>query len=126
MKVDQAKTNPGPGAYNVEKDSIAYKNLEKLAQGMFSSMFQAKNQQQSPYFDSDHKQKVVLPGPGQYSLPGTISEERLPSAMNIFKSDSVRDFGLGQVKRGPGPAYYKPQDVAATRIYNFNPKSKWI
>lgn len=30
---------PGPGSYNVEKETIAYKNIEKLTTGMFSSMF---------------------------------------------------------------------------------------
>lgn len=30
---------PGPGSYNIEKETIAYRNIEKLTNGMFSSMF---------------------------------------------------------------------------------------
>ena len=33
------KGTPAPGQYYVEKDSIAYKNLEKMTSGMFSSVF---------------------------------------------------------------------------------------
>ena len=37
-KVNPVVANPGPGAYNLETDTIAYKNLEKLTTGMFSSV----------------------------------------------------------------------------------------
>ena len=30
---------PGPGTYNLEKETIAYRNLEKMTTGMFSSVF---------------------------------------------------------------------------------------
>mmetsp|Transcript_44793 Transcript_44793/g.43391 ORF Transcript_44793/g.43391 Transcript_44793/m.43391 type:complete len:98 (+) Transcript_44793:1064-1357(+) len=97
-----------------------------MAQGMFSSMFQAKNASTDNAYEEKPASKLVMPGPDKYQLPSTFSEEKLPTALNIFKSDSVRDFTMAQIKRGPGPAFYKPQNVQAMRIYNFNPKEKWI
>jgi len=52
---------PGPGSYNLEKESIAYRNLEKMTQGMFSSGFQSS---QSP---SNVDKKSLYPGPGHYN-----------------------------------------------------------
>lgn len=36
QKIDMNEKAPGPGAYSLEKETIAYKNLEKLTSGMFS------------------------------------------------------------------------------------------
>lgn len=37
--LDKMEQPPGPGFYNIEKETIAYRNIEKLTTGMFSSMF---------------------------------------------------------------------------------------
>ena len=43
----------------------------------------------------------------------------------MFKSDSVRD--LSDVKRGPGPAFYKKLDEPfRKKILNHNPSDKWF
>ena len=48
QKVDGNKELiPSPGQYNLEKETIAYRNLEKMTTGMFSSVFQ-KPQNLSP------------------------------------------------------------------------------
>ena len=53
---------PGPGSYNVDKNTIAYTNIEKLTSGMFSSMFQ-KSLQGIPEEQSPTR-KDEVPGPG--------------------------------------------------------------
>jgi hypothetical protein len=96
---------PGPGSYNVEKDTISFKNIEKLTSGMFSSMFQKpiNDNLNSPL--KVNPKNADLPGPGVYDLPSAFKLDKKPVGSSMFKSDSVRD--LAAAKRGPGPAFYK-------------------
>ncbi len=62
-----------------------------------------------------------LPGPGYYDVQTkeVITEKKAVSS-SMFKSDSVRD--LLQLRRGPGPAFYKNSiPVDDKKTFNFNP-----
>lgn len=66
-----------------------------------------------------------MPGPGYYDIKSTIKSDKKAVSQSIFKSDSVRD--LAMIKRGPGPALYKPQFEESKKVFNFNPsKSLWV
>lgn len=62
-----------------------------------------------------------MPGPGAYDVKNfSIPEDKKAVSGSIFKSDSVRE--LAQIKRGPGPSYYKmPGIPESKRLFNFNP-----
>ena len=62
-----------------------------------------------------------FPGPGYYEVSNfRFSNEKEAVGSSMFKSDSVRD--LGNVKRGPGPAFYKnPLQPDPKKMFNFNP-----
>ena len=96
---------PGPGYYNVEKETIAYRNIEKLTNGMFSSIFQRPpDPNQNP--SSRANKAVFIPGPGTYDVKlFEFNNEKKAVGSSMFKSDSVRE--LASLPRGPGPAFYK-------------------
>eukprot|EP00347_Sterkiella_histriomuscorum_P008192 403346028 len=129
---------PGPGSYNVEKETIAYRNIEKLTTGMFSSMFQKPlntglgtsgsnglgDGQKSP--TKTQEKLAKLPGPGQYDVKQYEFEtDKKAVSSSMFKSDSVRE--ILNLPRGPGPAFYK-QVVGNTQksFLNSNPSKKWL
>jgi hypothetical protein len=57
-------------------------------------------------------------------MKSSLPLEKQAVTSSIFKSDSVRE--LAMVKRGPGPALYKPESAENQRILNFNPAKKFI
>ncbi len=115
---------PGPGSYSLEKDTIAYKNIEKLTSGMFSSMFQKPLPEisKSPV----KAEKPEIPGPGFYDAKTAFKNDKKAVSSSMFKSDSIRE--IPNVQRGPGPAFYKqlPENQENKKTFNSNPEKMWL
>lgn len=117
QKVEPTHKVPGPGTYSLEKETLAYRCLEKMTTGMLSSMFQQTNSEQAAVngdldlkntavgdltegFSTKHggilaniKTSMKIPGPGAYEVePVWRSDDQGGRFDSMMRSDTVRDF----------------------------------
>ena len=69
------------------------------------------------------KKKDDLPGPGSYNLGGKTIE-KVPINGAVFMSESDRD--AMKLGKNPGPAFYRPMQIAKKKSFHLNVERRWM
>lgn len=110
---------PGPGHYEQARDALD--GSDRLASRCGSSSFQLGPGRYNPAPTSAGH----MPGPGAYE-PRKVAQAQVTSAVSAFLSLTERDFPIREVKRGPGPCFYKPESPIGKKSFILNSKKRWV
>eukprot|EP00927_Polykrikos_kofoidii_P065581 TRINITY_DN61318_c0_g1_i1.p1 TRINITY_DN61318_c0_g1~~TRINITY_DN61318_c0_g1_i1.p1 ORF type:complete len:444 (+),score=58.00 TRINITY_DN61318_c0_g1_i1:86-1333(+) len=115
-----ATKQPGPGAYDVNRDEILESGFASANVNGSSSFLPGSKR--TEWADSEVQRK---PGPGKYDPNRSyVAPEKFTSAKSAFAS--LTDRGKYEVTPSPGPAFYKPEQQKVHKSFRMKSADLWV